>query len=142
MNPFVFLAVASFLSSVALGAQSIKAQSRASRAQERLQRLQAKREKRQSIRKAQIAQAQIAAEAATKGTGGLLSSPYSAATSDVGSQLGYNLSFLDSSLGLTTEISKQKSKANRYQGYASIAGTIFDFAGGFDTLTSPSKPSK
>jgi len=94
----------------------------ARKAERRIQRAKQAREKRKQVREAQVSQAEITASGVASGTGG--SSVTAGASGSVQSQLGENMSFLDSVQGLRDNQSIFMQKAADHTTSASISEAV------------------
>lgn len=112
------VAVVSVLASV----QQVREQKKATRARRRMVELRNIREKRKSVREAARARAQIEAE--TEERGAATTSAAQGAQASVQSQLGANLSFLDTSAGLEREALGAQSGASTAEAVSSITGQL------------------
>jgi len=126
--------------------QSMKQQKEAAKQQQRAQEaaqkradISAYRERIQAVRQARAQRGATLQSAQSQGVS--VSSGAAGALSSIGSQIGANLSFLDTTQALAQQesIFKQnaiaaESKAATYQAYGQIANSIFQTAGGYKRL--------
>ena len=110
----------------------MKAQKKAAAASKRQQDLSTQRSNRQSIREAQLQRAQAIAAGASMGALG--GSALAGGLGSLGSQLGSGLGFSSQMSGLSADIEKFQQKAAMWGGVASMGGSLFRLAGGFDGL--------
>lgn len=107
-------------------------QKKAAEAQEDQQEEATKRSRRQAIRQAQIARAQTIASSIASGA--QTSSAANNAVSSIGSQLGEQLGYSTQMSALSSNISQASARANMWGSVASLGGTAFRTAGGFDSI--------
>lgn len=108
------------------------AQKKAARASKRQQDLNTSRSNRQSIREAQLRRAEAMAAGASAGAMG--GSALAGGLAGLGSQLGSGLGFSSQMSSLSSDIEKYQGKAAMWGAVASMGGSMFQAAGGFDGL--------
>ena len=142
------IAIASLIVSMASTAYSISENRQAAKKQQEAQDISTAQQKsvdlanrRKQIREERIRRAQIEQAAANQGAGG--SSGEAGAISALGSQMGANIASINQGQMAAAGISNAMSaaaghgqKAQVAQGVASLSGTIFQGAGGFDSIFS------
>lgn len=127
-------AFGAFVLGTASSVQQIKQSKRATRARNKLTELRNLRQKKESIRKARAARAEIEAQEVTSGAGTGTTSAAAGARGSVQAQLGFNLSFLDTAASLSTTVTGAQSKAATSQAIAGLSQTIFQGAGGYESI--------
>ena len=115
------------------------AQKKAARAAQKQQDLSTQRSNRQAIREAQLRRAATIAAGASMGAMG--GSALAGGLSSLGAQLGSGLGFSSQMSGLSAEISKYQQKAEMWGSVASMGGSLFQAAGGFDAFGSKADTS-
>ena len=106
--------------------QSGKESRRQQQRQQQLNDVKAAQTRREQIRKARIARAQQLAAGVQTG-GDIGSSSVQGTIGNIESQLGTNLSFLDTTAGLQQDIFNSKQNQADIKSNLATAGTIFDF---------------
>lgn len=116
------LAVAGTVASYNQQRKAAKAQARANAAEQRRADIANARERRAAVRNARVARASIESQGALSGLDG--SSSVAASMSNVTSETGSNISFLDQNIQLSSEASQANQQAadymSRAQGYADL----------------------
>lgn len=142
------VAIAALVVSAASTAYSISENRQAGKKQQEAQDISTAQQKsvdlanrRQQIREERIRRAQIEQAAANQGAGG--SSGEAGAISALGSQVGSNIASISqgqlAATGISNAMSAAASSTQRAQvaqGVASLSGTVFSGAGGFDSIFS------
>jgi hypothetical protein len=108
------------------------AQKKAAKAAQRQQELSTQRSNRQSIREAQLKRAQAIAAGASMGALG--GSALAGGLGSLGAQLGSGLGFSSQMSSLSADINKYSQKAETWGAVASMGGSLFQAAGGFDAF--------
>lgn len=126
-------AVSTIIAGIGLGLTAVgtvnqmQAQRKATSAQKKMRNLETARQRREQIRQARIARANIASGAVASGTertSGAISG-----MGQIGTQLGSNLSFMDSVGAQANIAGDAMSSANMWGGVANIGSSIFSNAG-------------
>ncbi len=147
---------AAFAISAATTVASMNQQKKAAKAQEKAQRIDQKRqdyttarERRKQIRAARVAQAQVQAQSQAMGTA--TTSRTAGVSGGIQSELGANLSFLDTQQGFVNAIGQQNIAAGRASQRAGMIGAVgqlassgimaADGAGLFDKPAAAPKPA-
>lgn len=126
------LAVIGAVASVGGTLASVNQQKKSARLQQQQQDLATRRSQRQAIREAQIRRAQ--AQAAAQGLGASGGSSIAGGVASLGSQAGSALGFSSQMSGLSAGITSANAKAQTYGAVAGIGGSLFQMAGGFNSL--------
>ncbi len=127
------MAVTAFVVSAASTVASMKQQKKAAKAQEKAQRIDQKRqdyttarERRKQIRAARVAQAQVQAQSQAMGTA--TTSRTAGVSGGIQSELGANLSFLDTQQGFVSAIGQQNKAAGRASQKAGMISSLGNLA--------------
>ena len=127
------MAVTAFVVSAASTVASMKQQKKAAKAQEKAQRIDQRRqdyttarERRKQIRAARVAQAQVQSQAQAMGTA--TTSRTAGISGGIQSELGSNLSFLDTQQGFVSAIGQQSMAAGRASQRAGMIGAVGNLA--------------
>jgi len=120
------LAVVSTAASMQQSRKAVKAQERAQRIEQKRQDYTTARERRKQIRSARVAQAQVQAQSQAMGTA--TTSRTAGISGGIQSELGANISFLDTQAGMTRAIGQQNIAAGKYQSKAAMFGAVADLS--------------
>lgn len=115
------------------------AQKKAAKAAQKQQELSTQRSNRQAIREAQLKRAQAIAAGASMGALG--GSALAGGIASLGAQLGSGLGFSSQMSNLSADINKYSQKAETWGAVASMGGSLFQAAGGFDAFGNKSDTS-
>lgn len=126
------LAVIGAVTSVVGTVASHRQQRKASRAQQQQQTLARRRSARQNIRQAQISRARALASA--QGSGAVGGSGQFGGINSIGSRLGGALGFSSQQSALSGVVASAQSRAQTFSGIAGLGGSLFNLAGGFDSI--------
>ena len=134
------LAVVGTAASIQQQKKAQKSSAKAAKAERAKTRAESARQRRQQLRQARLSQGEALNLAAV--TGGLGSSGLAGAQASIQTQLGTNLSFLDTTENLTIASNKARQDAANFLGnaqiFSQIANVSSSFAGG---STAPKKPA-
>ena len=119
-------AVVSTVASQKQARKATKAQEKGQRIEQKRQDYISSREKRKQIRAARVAQAQVQAQSQAMGTA--TTSRTAGVSGGIQSELGANISFLDTQAGMTRAIGQQNIAAGKYQSKAAMFGAVADLS--------------